>query len=411
MSAALAPKQADNRMDAAIAFKLAVKRTRQRGRKLEYFFMSSRTDSLYKQLFAHPEIVRDLVAGFLAADWARGLTVEAFERVNASYASDHGHVRHDDVVWRARIGGEWVYVYILLEFQARPDKWMALRMQVYVGLLYQDLVAQHKLSKHGKLPPVLPVVLYHGRGPWRAATALASLMLPAPSGLERYQPSQRYLLIDQHHGTARADVVSLLFRLLDAATDLQLREALDLLAERIRARDMDPVRDSLTRWIQLTLQDAAVETSMDLEEAFTMKMRRKFSYDEMFDPGMFERPLAKAREKAIVEGLQQGREEGLERGRVEGLERGRVEGLERGREEGLKAGLQEGLQEGLKEGLQQGRNEGQCMALRRLFYQLLGDAVPPELASRIAAADVEQLNSWIKALFDGASPGQLFAEG
>jgi hypothetical protein len=48
---------------------------------------------------------------------------------------------------------------------------MALRMQVYIGLLYQDLIAQHKLSKHGKLPPVLPIVFYHGRRPWRAARA------------------------------------------------------------------------------------------------------------------------------------------------------------------------------------------------------------------------------------------------
>jgi predicted transposase/invertase (TIGR01784 family) len=343
--------------------------------------MNPRADSLYKQLFAHPEIVRDLVAGFLAADWARDLTVQALERVNASYASDRGKARHDDVVWRAHIGGEWVYVYILLEFQARPDKWMALRMQVYVGLLYQDLVAQHKLSKHRKLPPVLPIVLYHGRSPWRAPTTLASLMLPAPWGLERFQPGQQYLLIDQHHGTVRADVVSLLFRLLDATTELALREALDLLAERIRDHDMDAVRDSLTRWIQFTLRDAAVETSMDLEEAFTMKMRRKFSYDEMFDPGMFERPIAKAREKAIVEGLQQGREEGL--------------------------------QQGLQEGMQQGRNEGLCEGqLRRLIGRLLGDAMPTEVASRVAAADLEQLNRWIDALvFDGASPGQLFAEG
>jgi predicted transposase YdaD len=78
--------------------------------------------------------------------------------------SDGGKARHDDMVWRVRIGGDCVYVYILLSSR-RPDKWMALRMQVYISLLYQDLVAQHKLSKHGKLPPVLPIVLYHGRQP------------------------------------------------------------------------------------------------------------------------------------------------------------------------------------------------------------------------------------------------------
>ncbi|MYM83255.1 transposase [Duganella sp. FT50W] len=344
--------------------------------------MSASADILYKQLFAHPEIVRDLVAGFLAADWAPALPVRAFERVNASYASDQGRARHEDVVWRAHIGGDWVYVYILLEFQSRPDKWMALRMQVYVGLLYQDLVAQHKLSKHGKLPPVLPIVLYDGSRPWRAATRLAELMLPAPAGLEHFQASQQYLLIDRHHAGNRANIVSLLFRLLSAVTDAEMRGALDAVAERIRERDLDPARESLTRWIQITLQDAVVATSMDLEEAFTMKMRRKFTYDEMFDPGMFERPIAKARAQAIVEGLQQGREQGLE----------------------------EGLEQGLEQGLEAGRQQGERLALQRVLRRRLSqEHMPTNVAVKIAAANPEQLTDWIEALFNGASPRQLFA--
>ncbi|SDH53572.1 MULTISPECIES: Rpn family recombination-promoting nuclease/putative transposase [unclassified Duganella] len=366
--------------------------------------MSSRADILYKQLFAHPEVVRDLVAGFLVSDWARVLPVAAFERVNASYASDRGRVRHEDVVWRACIGGEWVYVYILLEFQSRPDKWMALRMQVYVGLLYQDLVAQHKLSKHGKLPPVLPIVLYHGRSPWHAATQLAELMLPAPAGLEHFQASQQYLLIDQHHAGVRADIVSLLFRLLSAGTDAEMRDTLDAVAERIRQRDMDTARESLTRWIQLTLQDAAVQTSMDLEEAFTMKMRRKFTYDEMFDPGMFERPIEKARAQAIIEGLEQGRQQGLAEGRQEGLQEGRQEGLQEGR--------QQGRQEGRQQGRQEGRQDGERLALGRVLIAVLGEyAQSPQAAAVISAADAEQLNRWIEALFKGVSPQQLLAEG
>ena len=91
--------------------------------------MKSRGDMLYKQLFGHPEMVRDLLSGFVSTDWARALDVGAFERVNASYASERGRARHEDIVWRARIGGDWVYVYLLLEFQSRPDPWMALRMR------------------------------------------------------------------------------------------------------------------------------------------------------------------------------------------------------------------------------------------------------------------------------------------
>jgi hypothetical protein len=37
---------------------------------------------------------------------------------------------------------------------------MALRMMVYVGLLYQDLIKEGPVK--GLLPPILPIVLYNG---------------------------------------------------------------------------------------------------------------------------------------------------------------------------------------------------------------------------------------------------------
>src|SRR5471032_1815715 len=121
--------------------------------------MASEDDTAYKQLFAYPEMVRDLLLGF--------------------------------------VPGEWVYIYLLLEFQSRSDHWMALRMQVYVGLLYQELVKRHELPQPGRLPPIFPVVLYNGAKPWSACCDLAELVLPGHPDLAYLQPSQRYLLIDQ----------------------------------------------------------------------------------------------------------------------------------------------------------------------------------------------------------------------
>ena len=37
---------------------------------------------------------------------------------------------------------QWVWVYLLLEFQSEPDPWMALRMMVYMGLLSQHPMAE-----------------------------------------------------------------------------------------------------------------------------------------------------------------------------------------------------------------------------------------------------------------------------
>ncbi|MCK0164341.1 Rpn family recombination-promoting nuclease/putative transposase [Marinobacter sp. S6332] len=53
-----------------------------------------------------------------------------------------------------RWGESWLYVYLLLEFQSTVDKYMAVRVMSYLGLLYQDLIRQKHLTANGKLPPV-----------------------------------------------------------------------------------------------------------------------------------------------------------------------------------------------------------------------------------------------------------------
>ena len=68
------------------------------------------------------------------------LDFSSLQRVNASYVHAAERQRTSDVVWRLRLqgSGDWVYLYLLLEFQSTVDRYMALRMSVYTGLLYQD---------------------------------------------------------------------------------------------------------------------------------------------------------------------------------------------------------------------------------------------------------------------------------
>lgn len=152
----------------------------------------------YKFLFSHPDLVRDLMMGFIDDDWLHSLDYSTLERVNGSYVSDDLRARSDDIVWRVRTGGEWVYLYLLFEFQSQVDTHMALRMMVYSGLLYQDLVKSGQSLARGRLPPVLPIVLYNGHRRWTAAQDIAELIPPLPHPMNGYTPQAKYLLIDEN---------------------------------------------------------------------------------------------------------------------------------------------------------------------------------------------------------------------
>ncbi|MGV7210206.1 Rpn family recombination-promoting nuclease/putative transposase [Oxalobacteraceae bacterium A2-2] len=349
--------------------------------------MNSPHDHLYKQLFSHPELVRELLRGFVPQDWAQRLELDALERVNASYVGRHGAQRHDDLVWRVRLDGDWLYLYLLLELQARPERWMALRMQVYVGLLCQDLVRQRKLTRGGMLPPVLPVVLYHGARPWRAPTDLSHLMLPAPQGLEGLQPRQRYLLIDGatavEDGSTRSNLVAALFHLIRARDQAALERTLVRFVEHLRNPEMLHVRDSLLRWLDFILNAQAFETKVTVEtnEGGEIMLDRKWRDMEDFYQWQAHQM---------------------------GLEKGLENGLKKGLEKGLEQGLEHGLEQGWEQGLEQGRS--QVRQMLRDWFASAGLPLTAQIGRRIDAAALPQAVQWMCLLAQGRSVEQVFAD-
>jgi len=85
-------------------------------------------DHSYKNLFAHPEMVTDLLRGFVHEEWVAQVDFATLERVNGSYVADDLREREDDIIWRVRWGTDWLYVYLLLEFQSQVDRFMAVRI-------------------------------------------------------------------------------------------------------------------------------------------------------------------------------------------------------------------------------------------------------------------------------------------
>ncbi|MEO5350864.1 MAG: Rpn family recombination-promoting nuclease/putative transposase [Magnetococcus sp. YQC-3] len=127
------------------------------------------------------------------------LDLSQMRRLNTKFTAKTGQWRRGDIVWEIPVrAGGCLFLLLLLEFQSEIDEWMVLRLDVYTGLLYQQLVDERKLTPSDGLPPVLPVVIFNGEPRWGAATSLRDLIrLPAGSPLWKYQPEMRYHAIDE----------------------------------------------------------------------------------------------------------------------------------------------------------------------------------------------------------------------
>jgi predicted transposase/invertase (TIGR01784 family) len=190
-------------------------------------------DNAYKHIFSHPQMVEDLLRGFVHESWVAELDFSTLEKASGSYVSDDLRDREDDIIWRVRHRGAWVYVYLLIEFQSQVDPWMALRIMVYLGLLYQDLIKRKEIAAPDRLPAVFPIVIYNGEPTWSAARDIAELIQPLPGGLTAYRPSLRYHVLDEGRETTLAEdnTVSDLIRLETGPDPAQLQRVVAALAQ------------------------------------------------------------------------------------------------------------------------------------------------------------------------------------
>lgn len=114
-------------------------------------------DATYKFIFKHPALVRELILGYVEDDWLKKLDYSSLELVSGQFVSEELglRLRNNDIIWRLQVDGDWVYIYLLLEFQRTVDRFMALRITAYLSLLYQDLVRQKVFAKGRRLPPCI----------------------------------------------------------------------------------------------------------------------------------------------------------------------------------------------------------------------------------------------------------------
>jgi len=180
----------------------------------------NRHDRSYRRLLGQPRLVRELFEGLLRPSWGEILDWSGLQALPTDYISDALRQRQGDRVWRVpRRDGDDLYILLMLEHQSTDDAMMALRMNTYCSLLLEQILQREpKVRRRGRLPAILPVVLYSGPARWASATELAELFDPMPRGLQRYTPCFRYLLIDEGAWVERGgmpveNLATLLFRL------------------------------------------------------------------------------------------------------------------------------------------------------------------------------------------------------
>ncbi len=309
-------------------------------------------------------MVADLLAGFVDEPWVAALDLETLERVNARFHADGLDRRDGDMIWRVRQrdGGE-VYLYLAMEFQSTVDRWMAVRLGVYVLLLYLHLIRESLIGPDGLFPPVFPRCLYNGESRWTGATELRDLIAPGPDRRRwPWRPRFHYHLLDEQRadgGLGGSDnVVAVLFDLERCRTTAELQERVARAVALLPGARNATLRRAFARWIKAVLApargiDLGSEDVGGLSEVQDMLANRVREWEQEWERRSLER--------------------------------------------------------GLQQGLDRGRTEGEAKALIRLAERRFG-VLPAELRNRILTADTVLIEGWLDRLLSAPSLEAVFVE-
>jgi len=308
-------------------------------------------DRFFKGLLDQPGTVLALLRERLPPEISALLSEDPPELEDGEYVDEALKGSQSDRLYRAQLkaGGE-VLLYVLLDHRSRPNHGVILELLGYMINIWRRRAAGQAASLKA-LPPILPLVIYHGEEPWTVSLSLRDT-IDAPEIIKQFQPEFFYRLMDLG---PIADPALSGFPPLRAGLLVLKYAQREGDHEAILFRAFTDARENYSLLRILTVYVTAVYRRLTLSA--------------------FERVLRNLRAewgKAMVSIV-----------------------------------AQEWMAEGRVEGRAEGRTEGRSALLIRQLRHRYGD-LPDGVLNAIAAADSDQLDEWGERLLDARSLQEVF---
>ena len=327
----------------------------------------ARHDALFRLLVSDPARAGQLLREYLPPEVVARLDPERPPvHVEGTVIDGEGGRTQSDAIFRLCLrDGSDAIVYALLEHKSRSDHHTPLQLIRYVLEIWGQELDKGAVSEGG-LPPVFPVVFFHGREPWTVPCSVQD-MIRAPEGLEHLARSfGAYTVHDLGRIAPR-----------ELSRSAEVRAALLALVHAYRKNVSDAATDLLVAGVAETelgryILAYVIEQVNLPPERIEAALRRTGT-----DPETVEELMGTAAQIW----------------------------MEQGRTEGKAAGIVEGKAVGIVEGKAAGKVDTFLRQARLKFGELTSVH-----AERVRNASPEQLDAWLDALITAEDVDAVFGE-
>ncbi|MFO7802992.1 MAG: Rpn family recombination-promoting nuclease/putative transposase [Desulfovermiculus sp.] len=262
-------------------------------------------EGLFHKVFRNPDNTKYFLQQHLSPDIQRSIDLDSLRLENVSYVDDNLKKHFADLVFSLMLRGEEfpsARVYLLFEHKSAPAPLVGMQILRYMALQWKDLYDQKLIV--GKLPPILPIVIYQGQDRWKPRISFHDLVEMPSDSFKAYIPDFAFAFFS--------------VRGLDAQK-VQENVILRFYVEMIKSLDSPQIKEMLPRLVQGFVQALGSHTATEYIEIFFKYLTKASGVLEKHD---FQRALSylpeggeRVMNTLADQWMEQGERNGLTKGR------------------------------------------------------------------------------------------------
>jgi predicted transposase/invertase (TIGR01784 family) len=323
-------------------------------------------DKAFKQALLDVRIAKDFFKHYLPEKIRSLVNLDLLTIQDRTFISKELQATAADMLYQTTMtldGTRDVLLYLLIEQQTQPDKWLPLRLLQYVCSI---LDSYRKQNPHAEqLPLVLPLIFYTGESAYSYSTDLFDLFSPA-------QDLAKTLFLGPYQIINLRDIPD------EEIRKHQESGLMEMLMKHVKHRDaLIFMREAFETFLPFLLADNSHDNYV------SGMLHYALDQSEVQDIELFLMEIHCHLSKPVEEKIMTIAEQLIQKGELQGM------------------------QKGIQQGMQQGMQQGKISLLARLLKFRFGD-LPHSYLEKMQKADEASLLLWGENLLQANSLDEIF---
>jgi len=149
-------------------------------------------DKLFRKVWSDKEVATDFLQNYLPVKVCNQIDLNTLKIAKDTFIEKELKAFYSDLLYTVDFQTGPGCVYLLFEHKSYADKLAPLQILEYMTQIWRLHLKQHPGTP---LPPVIPLLLYHGRNQW-IGRGFSDLMAEPSVMMPEYIPDFKYILLD-----------------------------------------------------------------------------------------------------------------------------------------------------------------------------------------------------------------------